>query len=239
MKDSGVYRIRNIINDKIYIGSASVFKDRKHTHFSLLRRDKHHSIVLQRAYKKYGKDKFVFEIVEKCDKNVLLEREQYYMDTLNPEYNCSKIAGRTIGVKSSRRRPVIQYDLSGNKLKVWDCLLDVMKAFNLSNSSKITKCCNLERNKCYGFVWRYADDNIKFSIRTKMRGKHIAQVNEDGEIIKAWETLKECAREFNVPPSRISVVCNNKNRYKTLNGKLFKYMTPEEIDKYRYLIENQ
>lgn len=114
-----------------------------------------------------------------------------------------------------------------------------MKAFNLSNSSRITKCCNLERNKCYGFVWRYADDNIKFSIRTKIKGKHIAQVNEDEEIVKAWETLKECAREFNVPPSRISVVCNNKNRYKTLNGETFKYMTPEEIDKYRYLIEDK
>lgn len=31
--------------------------------------------------------------------NILLEREQYYIDTLNPEYNILKIAGSRLGVK--------------------------------------------------------------------------------------------------------------------------------------------
>ena len=39
-----------------------------------------------------GNDSFIFEIVEECSLDLLLEREQYYLD-LNPEYN--------IGMKSS------------------------------------------------------------------------------------------------------------------------------------------
>ena len=39
--------------------------------------------------------------MEYCEPSVLLEREQYYLDTLKPEYNILKTAGTTAGVKRS------------------------------------------------------------------------------------------------------------------------------------------
>ena len=40
---------------------------------------------------KYGIENFQFEIVEECLKSELLNREQYYLDTLNPKYNICKM----------------------------------------------------------------------------------------------------------------------------------------------------
>ena len=101
-KKSGIYQIRNLVNGKIYIGSAVNLHARWQKHLSCLRHNKHCNIKLQNAYNKYGKDNIVFEIVELVpNKEQLLDREQYYIDTLNTVnegYNICPIAGNTTGV---------------------------------------------------------------------------------------------------------------------------------------------
>lgn len=98
---SGIYEIVNNENGKIYIGSAENLDKRKRNHFSQLSRGVHHSVYLQNAYNKYGVDRFEFCIVEYCPVDKLLEREQYYIDTLLPEYNISRKAGSPLGIKRS------------------------------------------------------------------------------------------------------------------------------------------
>lgn len=92
----GVYKIANKINGKIYVGSAKDFSERWNRHLRQLRKGKHHSKHLQRAYDKYGEDNFSFEIIEICSEEQRLEREQYYLDALLPfgdrGYNESKKA---------------------------------------------------------------------------------------------------------------------------------------------------
>ena len=41
------------------------------------------------------------DILEYCDINILIEREQYYLDLLKPEYNILKVAGNRLGSKQS------------------------------------------------------------------------------------------------------------------------------------------
>jgi len=86
---TGIYRIRNIINGHTYIGSAKNINRRWQRHRSALIHDRHENIHLQRAWNKYGKDMFIFEILEECLINDLLIIEQKYLD-LNPEYNIGK-----------------------------------------------------------------------------------------------------------------------------------------------------
>ena len=97
----GVYKILNIKNDKFYIGSTSTigFEKRWKKHILDLNNNCHHSVYLQRSWNKYGPSKFEFEIVEKCKPKDCLVREQYYLDTLNPNYNMCKNAGSTLGYK--------------------------------------------------------------------------------------------------------------------------------------------
>jgi group I intron endonuclease len=98
---SGIYKIINLKNNKIYIGSAKHLMSRKCTHFHNLKYNKHHNIHLQNSYNKYGKDNFIFEVLERCSEKELIFKEQYYIDTLLPDYNICKIAGNVSGRKHS------------------------------------------------------------------------------------------------------------------------------------------
>lgn len=98
-----IYKISNTINKKIYIGSSILFKKRKSEHKFHLKRNTHHSMILQRHVNKYGLKTLIFEIIEFVEnKNLLIEREQYYIDTLKPYFNVLKFAGRTLGYKHSK-----------------------------------------------------------------------------------------------------------------------------------------
>jgi len=97
-KVSGIYQIQSKSNNKIYVGSAVNLRGRKQHHFQDLKHNKHHSIYLQRHYNKYGKDDLQFSILEFCEKEKLIEREQFYIDTLKPEFNICKIAGSCLGI---------------------------------------------------------------------------------------------------------------------------------------------
>jgi len=99
-----VYRIRNKITEDIYIGSAVKYDYRIWAHLSRLRKGTHHSKILQNAFNKYGESIFEFSVLEQVhDKQKLIEREQYYLDTLKPKYNISKKAGSPLGIKHSLR----------------------------------------------------------------------------------------------------------------------------------------
>lgn len=53
------------------------------------------------AISKYGLNNFTLEILEYCSKNIAIEREQFYLDLLKPEYNILKKAGSRLGLKHS------------------------------------------------------------------------------------------------------------------------------------------
>lgn len=52
-----------------------------------------------------------------------------------------------------RKKKVIQYDLEGELVKVFDSISDASKQTEI-NKSSIAKCCRGERNKAGGFIWR-------------------------------------------------------------------------------------
>lgn len=100
MNKLGIYKIINILNNKIYIGYSINIYRRWEDHKRLLKKNTHHSIKLQNAYNKYGVNSFVFEIIEECDKKYIVKREQYYIDlfdSYNNGYNCLPKARSTFG----------------------------------------------------------------------------------------------------------------------------------------------
>ena len=93
----GIYKIVNKINHKFYIGSTCSLNHRKISHFCELRKNNHANSYLQNAFNKYKENNFEFILIEtfkfpdnydrKCLNEYLESREQYYIDTLNPQYN--------------------------------------------------------------------------------------------------------------------------------------------------------
>jgi group I intron endonuclease len=59
-----IYRIRNVVNQKFYVGSTTGIRERFRTHRKRLRNNRHHCQHLQAAWNKYGEDCFKFEVLE-------------------------------------------------------------------------------------------------------------------------------------------------------------------------------
>lgn len=92
-KDPAVYRIVCHATGDCYVGSSSYVMSRKSAHFQMLRNDNHENQHLQAAWNKYGgEESFSFEILERCEGEACIEREQYWIDTLKPQYNIRKTA---------------------------------------------------------------------------------------------------------------------------------------------------
>lgn len=192
-KQTGIYKITNIISGKFYVGSSAKklgIRARIMEHKSNLKRNKHCNKYLQSAWNKHGEDSFKFDIIEVVDdKNKILEREQHYLDLLKPYnreigYNISKIAGSQlgythtketkdkmcglkrsekskklmseshIGLPSFRKVKVIQLDLIGNQIKIWDSMVEVERTLKI-NHGKISEVCSGKRKTSGGYKWKY------------------------------------------------------------------------------------
>lgn len=87
---SGIYGIKNKVNNKMYVGQTYDFQYRWGKHKTALRTNTHSNKKLQFAWNKYGENNFEFFIIEECDLDVINEREIYWIefyDSLNSGYN--------------------------------------------------------------------------------------------------------------------------------------------------------
>lgn len=105
--DPGIYQIRCLANGKIYVGSAINLRARWDRHRWSLSGNSHHSARLQRAWRKYGAQLFVFEVLEIVPElRELVHVEQRYLDQIRPfdpeiGYNICPSAGSVLGMKRS------------------------------------------------------------------------------------------------------------------------------------------
>ena len=94
---SGIYLLTNKLTDEIYVGQSIDLSKRFIRYFNLSYLKSKESLIISRALIKYGYVNFSVSILEYCDKSILTEREQYYLDKLEPKYNILKIAGSSLG----------------------------------------------------------------------------------------------------------------------------------------------
>jgi group I intron endonuclease len=96
MRQSVIYRIRNVVNEKFYVGSTNNVRERFRTHRKKLRSNKHHCAHLQSAWNKYGEDCFKFEILEVViDQDLQAVEDEWLAEYVGkPEcYNAGKRSG--------------------------------------------------------------------------------------------------------------------------------------------------
>lgn len=188
----GVYTITCLTNNKVYVGSTTrLFCQRWGDHKIMLRHNKHTNIHLQRAWNKYGESAFVFEILELCNKEFILSREQFWIDTLNvykKGFNRNPTAKNSYGVKRSAET-CAKIGKSGNYKKA-------NIAWKGSKHTEQTKTIIKEkRAKQVMTPWSQDRKNAHSKI---MKGKAIGNINQtkyiniiaekDGEILKFKNT---------------------------------------------------
>lgn len=217
--NSGIYQIRNIINDKRYIGSAKDFSKRKSLHFRTLIKQKHRNRHLQNAWNKYGENAFVFEIIEYCEPDQLLVREQWYFDNWNPEYNIYKTAGSGLGHKMTE-------EMKKFLSKLW-----TGRIISLEQKLKLSISNSGERNFWFG---KFGEHHIRFGTKhseeTRLKislnrsGKMVGRDNhrsipvhqidlETNQIIKTFESMCLASKETHIPQANIWKVCYKKRKH--------------------------
>jgi group I intron endonuclease len=92
----GIYIIKNTIDNKIYVGSSINIGNREYKHFWMLNKGIHDNKFLQNSFNKFGKENFIFEVVEKCTEVELIDKENFYIDKFKSSkcdfgYNLAKV----------------------------------------------------------------------------------------------------------------------------------------------------
>lgn len=85
----GIYKIENLINNKCYIGQSINVTRRWIAHKSASQniKSKNYEYPLYKAFRKYGLENFSFSILEECSKDLLNEREKYWVEYYNSYIN--------------------------------------------------------------------------------------------------------------------------------------------------------
>ena len=210
---SGIYKFTNLTTQKIYIGSAKNLRKRFTKHMFCLKTKTHHSLHFQNAWYKYGEDDFIYEIIEFVDDlNNLLNREQYYLDTLlfaqeyinnkNTKflelgYNINPTAANRLGSKQSEEAikksvlnndrvfPVMWFDFNGNFKGEFISCGDAEKNSS-TNRNSIHSCCTnkIQYTKNGFFIFSKDYDKYKEYFESLKDNPFIPQVWNKGLSIR-------------------------------------------------------
>jgi group I intron endonuclease len=136
---SGIYKITNKLNGRIYIGSAKEFKVRWKSHASSLRNQKHQNKFLQADFNKCGEEAFVFEVIEVTDGKTkeerLLMEEGYIGQYYDKGNDCYNLCNRAISRENTKSRnpEETKRKISDATKKMWQ---DPEKAASIRSSMK-------------------------------------------------------------------------------------------------------
>jgi group I intron endonuclease len=103
MKIIGIYQIQSKKKpDRIYIGSSISIAKRWNLHLEHLHKNIHYNKKLQRHFNKYGESDLIFSILLGCDKDSLINIEQFFIDSYKPYFNNCLFAYSRLGQKASQ-----------------------------------------------------------------------------------------------------------------------------------------
>lgn len=210
-KAFGIYKIRNVIDGKVYVGSTSrSFEKRWHGWRADLRRNKgnHHLLA---AWNRYGADSFRFEILEiVTDTSALLARESFWMSKLNardPSYGYNFAEPETRAISDHGKQALSQKSKS-----LWRDPMHRKKVIDAQRK-------------------RYADDP---SQRTK-NAEHMKSLWADVEFRRAAEEIRS-SPEFRAKLSAAQQGKHtNSDEHRAATSARFKgcKLSPEHIEKVR------
>lgn len=79
---SGIYKITNLLNGKVYVGQSQNVFERKIQHFTALRNGNHENREMQKDWNKNNHG-FRWDVIEFCPIVELNSREKYWIDKLD------------------------------------------------------------------------------------------------------------------------------------------------------------
>ena len=192
----GIYQIRNKINNKSYIGSSVNISGRFSNHMNRDAR-KYYWRDFYKDIMYYGQCNFEFIVLEECDKEKLIEREQYYYDLIKPEYNFTRPVKSPLLLKEIN-------DLAHSSERYYKSIENRRRNYNTLYYKKLFSSIQNKRKKPVDI---YKDDNFIISCESLSEAARYIENNTD---FKGKNKV-----------SKIKAVCDGERQ--TAYGYIFKY----------------
>lgn len=122
--------------------------------------------------------------------------------------------------ESQNMRKIVQYDLQGNFVKIWNSISDAGRELNIARAN-ISACCRNKRKNAGGFIWKYHDEEFVDGQSAWNNGKQVAQYSLDNEFICMFQSLKEASLKTGISYNGILLCC--KGIHHTSGGFIWKY----------------
>ena len=191
-KKSGIYKIVNLMTEQVYVGSSKDMGKRLSGHYKALLANKHPSKYLQHSWNKYGERMFVAEVIEFCQIENLIVKEQYWIDTLQvcdrtKGFNLTPTAYSQLGRKQSLE------EIEKRKRKFIGRTYSKEAKLNMSQGRvgmkfSASHCANISKVK---------KGIIAFT-------KPVLQYDKAGNFITEWSSSADASRILNIHYSGIA-----------------------------------
>ena len=211
-KIKGIYRIKNVINEKSYIGSSINIKSRIQRHKSELKNNKHSNLKLQRAYIKYGVSSFSYiieEVFEEITREDLFKKETELIileDLKNLGYNqmidsashFSEINKSKTTINRNKKKfskKIVAIKIEDGKLyKRFESISEAARELKLE-STNISGACKGRLRYLSNYIFKYEenyDENKTYSIRSlkEKSKKHLLSMKKQSQERLGKKTFK-------------------------------------------------
>lgn len=185
--DSGIYMIRNNIDNKVYIGQSINLKRRINTHKLKLRSGTHDNSYIQNSVDKYGYMNFEFSILEYCIEEDLDDKEKYWIaryDSMNRDNGYNRESGGNFGrVYSEERKNTLKG--KGNPMYGKHHSKESIERIRMKNRASSNK---LTENDVSNIKKRLYEDESQ----TKLCEEYIVTISTINKIAKCknWNWVK-------------------------------------------------
>ena len=225
-----IYKIENIISNKIYIGQTTrTIEERWKEHCKATDNYKIHQ-----AMRKYGINNFSISLLEEISNDQLNEREIYWIDfynSYNNGYNGTK-GGSDMSNIELQKKPVEQRDLiTGELIQTFSSLGEAgrfLGDFEDNIRKNIGLCCQKKMHQAYGYRWNFVGDNPDTNTRGQIRRIPIIMCDKiTHQPIKEFDSAKTASKYLNkTNGSHITACC--KGKLPSAYGYYWKYKIKEE-----------
>lgn len=250
MKGFAIYQIRNLANDKLYIGSTNNTERRWKEHLQASRLEGPTAeYPLQRAMRKYGIENFAFEILERVEDRIeVIKRERYYIQLLNSLTNSGWGYNQTLYTDCALRDPEIRakrvlqtgrpcciLDGDGRIIEIFQSLHSAGRRYGIDASAVKGSCDGIVKD-AKGLIFRYYENGeIVHNKLSKHAHLGVCGINvNDSTDILYFKNISEAARETGAARVSISKSVNGSTRYSRVYNRIWR-----NIDLFGNIIENE
>lgn len=201
----------------MYIGASTRLMKRKTEHFKPSRIKAYKDrLPLYRAMDKYGRENFVFEVIERTSAEKLDEREEYYIK----KYNTVEEGYNVVRTSHNMHDEEYTKEVHGSFFTEWNKKQwqdEDYRKKRSEHSSLVQK----ERLKDPEYL---AEKSKQLKNYTDSIKKPVGQFDKQGNLIAEFGGVREAERATGVSSQSISKVASGQKYRKTAGGFVWKYL---------------